>query len=102
MFTCGYINSGTSSSYPTRVSTVQSTDESEAESLSGAQSASRIHTNAFDHPKTTRYNRPPRDKSVLDDREKIATRRSKRIQDIMEDKKKLDSVRNYIIHFIYT
>ena len=67
-----------------------------------SSSASGVHTNAFGHPKTTRYNRPPRDKSVLDDREKIATRCSKRIQDITEDKKKLDSVRTYLRIFIYT
>ena len=32
-------------------------------------------TNAFGEPKTTRHNRPPRHKKLLEKREKIATRK---------------------------
>lgn len=49
-------------------------------------------TNSFGEAKTSRYNRPPRDKKVLEKREKIATRRSHRIKQLLEEKKKLDEV----------
>ena len=49
-------------------------------------------TNAFGEPKTTRHNRPPRTKKLLEKRERIATRKSKRILEIHATKKELDNV----------
>ena len=48
--------------------------------------------NAFGQPKTSRYNRPPHSKKLLERREKIATRRSNRIQQMREDKEELEKV----------
>ena len=48
--------------------------------------------NAFGQPKTSRYNRPPRSKKLLEHREKIATRHSNRIQQMREDKEELEKV----------
>ena len=48
--------------------------------------------NAFGEPKTSRHNRPPRPKKLLEKREKIATRKSKRILEMHATKKELDKV----------
>ena len=48
--------------------------------------------NCFGEAKTSHYKRPVREKKVLEDREKVATRRSWHIQQMIEDKKKLDKV----------
>ena len=57
-------------------------------------------TNVFGETKTSRYNRPPCDKKILDKRDKIVTRRSSRIQRLLQEKKKLDEVRIYLHIFI--
>ena len=44
-------------------------------------------TNAFGEAKTSRHNRPPRSKKLLEKREKIPTRKSKRILQMHEAKK---------------
>ena len=49
-------------------------------------------TNAFGEAKTSRHNRPPRSKKLLDKREKIATHKSKRILQMHEAKKELDKI----------
>ena len=49
-------------------------------------------TNAFGEPKTTRHNRPPRPKKLLEKREKIATHKSKCILQMHAAKKELDKV----------
>ena len=53
-------------------------------------------TNAFLEPKTTRHNRPPRPKKLLEKREKIATRKSKHILEMHAAKKELDKVHTNI------
>ena len=58
-------------------------------------------TNVFGDTKTSRYNRPPHDKKILDQRDKIATRRSGRIQQLLQEKKKLDEVRIYLFTYIH-
>ena len=55
-------------------------------------------TNAFGEPKTTRHNRPPRPKKLLEKSEKIATRKSKRILQMHAAKKELDKVNTNIRH----
>ena len=49
-------------------------------------------TNAFGEPKTTRHNRPPRPKKLLQKRERIATCKSKCILEMHATKKELDKV----------
>ena len=85
-----------SSSYGGKKSSYFSTDESEVDVSAKATDKFPKDVNKFGHCKTSRYNRPPRDKKVLDEREKIATRRSSRIKELMEEKKKLDAVRTYL------
>ena len=56
----------------------------------------------FGKVKISRYNRGPCDKKILDEREKIATRHSSRIKQLLEEKKKLDEVSKYLyinIHY---
>ena len=55
-------------------------------------------TNAFGEPKTTRHNRPPRPKKLLEKRDKIATRKSKCILEMHAAKKELDKVHTNIPH----
>ncbi|MCG8626008.1 MAG: hypothetical protein MJE68_28925 [Proteobacteria bacterium] len=64
-----------------------STDDSENDGV-----ASSVHVNAFGEVKTSRYRRPPRDKKVLDEREKIPTRRSTRIKDMIQSKNEMEKV----------
>ena len=94
--------SGTSCSFPTTLNVVAAGDDSESDAVSGLENSEGLATNAFGQSKTKRYNRGPRDKSQLEEREKIATRRSKRIKDMLDDKKKLDSVITHIFKFIHT
>ena len=49
-------------------------------------------TNAFGEAKTSRHNRPPRSKKLLEKREKIPTCKSKCILQMHEAKKQLDKV----------
>ena len=51
-------------------------------------------SNAYGQCKTSRYNRPPHDKKVLEQCEKIATRCSNRIKQLLDEKKKLHDVIN--------
>ena len=53
-------------------------------------------TNAFGEPKTTRHNRPPRPKKLLEKREKIATHKSIRILQMHAAKKELVKVNTNI------
>ena len=66
-----------------------STEESESDAGDGK---GLLRTNAFGEPKTSRHNRPPRSKRLLEKREKIATRKSKHILQMHEAKKELDKV----------
>ena len=50
------------------------------------------NVNAFGEVKTSRYNRPPRDKKELDMREKIPTRRSQCIKEILKSKSEMEQV----------
>ena len=62
-----------------------STEESESDACDGK---CLLRTNAFGEAKTSRHNRPPRSKRLLEKREKIATRKSKCILQMHEAKKK--------------
>ena len=66
-----------------------STEESESDAGDGK---GLLRTNAFGEAKTSRHNRPPRSKRLLEKREKIATHKSKRILQMHEAKKELDKV----------
>ena len=66
-----------------------STEESESDAGDGKV---LIRTNAFGEPKTSRHNRPPRSKRLLEKWEKIATCKSKCILQMHEAKKELDKV----------
>ena len=65
------------------------TEESESDVGEGIVLRRR---NAFGEPKTSRHNRPPRPNKLLEKREKIATRKSKRILEMHAAKKELDKV----------
>ena len=96
---------GISSSHPSHGSSYLTTDDSESDQCSGTSRTTRQCTNVFGETKTSRYNQPPHDKKILDKRDKIATRRSSRIQQLLQEKKKLDQVRLYLfkyIHYKYT
>ena len=73
----------------------ESTEESESDT---GQKTYFKRTNAFGEPKTKRYNCLPRDKKLLVKRERIPTRKSKRILAIEKAKKDLDKVSSYILH----
>ena len=51
-----------------------STEESESDNTEGSK---HYKVNAFGEPKTSRHNRPPRSKKLLEKRERVATRKSK-------------------------
>ena len=70
-----------------------STEESESDT---GNKTYFTRTNAFGEPKTTRHNRPPRQKNLLAKRERIPTRKSKHICAIEKAKKQLDKVSSYI------
>ena len=65
------------------------TEESESDVGEGIVLRRR---NAFGEPKTRRHNRPPRPNKLLEKREKIETRKSKRILEMHAAKKELDKV----------
>ena len=65
------------------------TEESESDVGEGILLRRR---NVFGEPKISRHNRPPRPKKLLEKREKIATRKSKRILEMHAAKKELDKV----------
>ena len=81
-----------SSSCPPGNSADISSEDSDFDAKFKCQNTGHIHTNCFGEVKTSRYRRPPRQKKGLDEREKVATRRSHRIKQIMDDKKELDKV----------
>ena len=66
-----------------------STEESESDAGDGK---GLLRSNAFGEAKTSRHNRPPRSKRLLEKREKIAKRKSKCILEMHEAKKELDKV----------
>ena len=86
---------GLSASFPRDPTSYVTTDDSETDGASSNLKKGPKLRNAFGEAKTSRYNRPPRDKKILDEREKIATRCSHRIKQLLDEKKKLDEV--YII-----
>ena len=69
-----------------------STEDSDTDCVDNGAGSDRHITNSFGQKKTSRYNREPCKKSALMDREKVATRHSRRIKQIMKDKKDLDEV----------
>ena len=68
------------------------TDDTDSDVTVSQTTTQSTVNNAFGQPKTSRYNRPPRSKKLLEHREKIATRRSNRIQQMKEDKEELEKV----------
>ena len=81
------------STCPTTTAYNDSTEESESYVGDGNLLG---RTNTFGEPKTTRHNRPPRPKKLLDKKEKIATHKSKHILQMHEAKKELDKVHRNI------
>ena len=69
-----------------------STEDSDTDCVENGGGSDRQLTNSFGQKKTRQYNREPHKKSALMDREKVATRRSWHIKQIMKDKKDLDEV----------
>ena len=67
--------------------TSASTDESESDSCSKGN-----NVNSFGETKTSQYRRPPGEKKLLDEREKIPTRRSRRIKEIITAKSQVEKV----------
>ena len=86
------------STFPTTKIYNDSTEESERDV--GDANVLR-QTNAFGEAKTSRHNRPPRSKKLLEKREKIATCKSKHILQMHEAKKQLDKVASNI-HYKYS
>ena len=84
--------SAISSSYGGHTTSYFTTDDSESDQRDGNVGNGRHVSNAFGQCKTSRYKRPPRDKKVLEQCEKIATRHSSRIKQLLDEKKKLDEV----------
>ena len=70
--------------------TQKSTDGSDSDT-----SVKSANVNAFGEVKTSQYNRPPRGKKQLDMREKIPTRRSRHIKEILKLKWEMEQV-NFI------
>ena len=68
--------SAISSSYGGHTTSYFTTDDSESDQRDADVAKGRHVSNAFGQCKTSRYKRPPREKKVLEEREKIATRHS--------------------------
>ena len=81
-----------SSSCPETKTVQNSMEDSDTDAMQDGVSGQKAISNSFGQKKTSRYNREPRKKSALMDREKVATQRSRRIKQIMKDKKELDEV----------
>ena len=78
-------------------------DDDREKSTDGSDSDTSVKpadVNAFREVKTSRYNRPPRDKKKLDMREKIPTRRSCCIKEILKSKSEMEQV-SFIWIFVY-
>ena len=71
----------------------------DSESDTGDKSQ-HFKVNAFGHPKTSRHNRPPRSKKILEQRERVATRKSKRISAMSKAKRTAEEVSKNVIHKI--
>ena len=84
--------SAISSSYAGHTTSYFTTDDSETDQADKPSGKRSDVSNAYGHCKTSRYNRPPCDKKVLEQHEKIATKRSSRIKQLLDEKKKLDDV----------
>ena len=81
------------STFPITTAYHDTTEESESDV--GKGNVLR-RTNAFSEPKTTRHNRPPRPKKLLEKRDKIATHKGKQILEMHAAKKELDKVHTNI------
>ena len=66
-----------------------STEESESDT---GDHNGNYRVNAFGEPKTSRHNRPPRSKKILEKQERVATRKSKRISAMHKAKKIAEEV----------
>ena len=87
-----------SSSYPGNMVQYNSTDETDSDAISTQSLTQSGQSNAFGHPKTTRYNRPVCSKKALDRRERIMMQHSNCIQQIKEEKDLLDKVLLFYVH----
>ena len=81
-----------SSSFGGHKTSYFTTDESKSEDPTSEGKRRKTTENCFGEAKTSRYNRPPHDKKILEKREKIATRQSHRIKQLLDEKIKLDEV----------
>ena len=86
--------SAISASYGGHTTFYFTTDDSESDQRDKPVGKKRELSNAYGQCKTSRYNRPSHDKKVLEQCEKIATRCSNRIKQLLDEKKKLDDVNN--------
>ena len=76
-----------------------STYDSASESSEAGPTERQSSVNAFREVKTSQYDRPLQDKKILEKREKIATRHSRRLKDIITTKEKLLKV--VVMYIIY-
>ena len=88
-----------SSSCPEAKTVYNSTEDSDTDAMQDSVIGQKGISNSFGQKKTSRYNREPRKKSALMEREKVATRWSQHIKQIMKDKKELDEV-NWVIYYL--
>ena len=72
-----------------------STEESESDN---GGNIGNYRVNAFGEPKTSRHNRPPHSKKILEKRELVATRKSKRISAMNKAKISSQDVSRNIRH----
>ena len=68
------------------------TDDTDSDVTVSQTTRQSTVNNAFGQPKTSRYNRPPCSKKLLECREKISSRQSNRIQQMKEEKEELEKV----------
>ena len=72
-----------------------STEESESDTGDNFQ---HFKVNAFGQPKTSRHNRPACSKKILEQRERVATRKSKHISAMSKAKKNAEEVSINFLH----
>ena len=90
--------SAISASYGGRTTSYFTTNKSESDQRDKPVGKKRELSNAYGRCKTSRYNRPHHDKKILEQCEKIATRCSSRIKQLLDEKKKLDDINNNLFN----
>ena len=98
MQVCLQLIAAISASYAGHTTSYFTTDDSKTDQADKPSGRKRVVSNAYGQCKTSRYNRPPHDKKVLEQHEKIATRHSSRIKQLLDEKNKLDEVSTNLFH----